>query len=226
MTNQPTSTLEASSGIDAAADHGIDVDAIGPGARALLIVAGVILAFGAFLLPMTGESPQGWQTFLAVVGVGSAVVAAFTRGALIVTAAAAVATAGLSLVDTEPTLIGTSIAGIAAFAACETVSLARMWSSVGIVDRAAERIHLRAIAVRTIIGVGAAAVCTVIGLIRLPSPGLIAALGVLAASAVIIGSALRAVGADAPPPPPRPTPTPAPPPRAPGLGTGPFPPRR
>lgn len=208
----------------------VPTDRIGTGARSLLIVAGAVLAFGAFLLPMTGESPQGWQTFLAIVGVASAVTAAFVRGALIVTALAAVTTAGLSLIDTEPTLIGTSLAGIAAFTSCETISLARMWSSVGVVDRTAERIHLRAIAMRTMFGAGAAAVCTVIGLIRLPSPGLIAALGVLAASAVIIGSALRAVGADPPPPPSRPTTLPPPPPRAPGViggrGTGPFPPRR
>lgn len=201
-----------------------DVRIPGAGARALLIVAGEVLVLGAFLLPMTGESPQGWQVFLALVGAGAALAAAFIRGALVVAAMAAVFTAALSLIDTEPTLLGTSIAGVAAFAAFETLSLARMWTSVGVLDVRAERIHLRAIATRTMIGAVAAAVCTVLGLVHLPSPGLIAAIGVLAASVVIVGSALRAVGAEPPPPPPQPSPAP-PAPRYHGP-SGPFPPRR
>lgn len=199
-------------------------------ARAMLVLAGVVLALGAFWLPMTDESPQGWQVLLAIVGVLAAVVAAFRRGALIVAAIAVVVTASLSLVDTEPTLVGTSLAGVAAFAAFETLSLARVWGSVGVLDLRAERVHMRAIAVRAAIGAAAAAVCTIVGLVELPSPGLIAAAGVLAASVVIVVSAFRAVGADPPPQRPAASPTPAPPPRAPGVGSpggaAPFPPRR
>lgn len=191
---------------------------VGPGARSVLIVAGTLLALVAFWLPITDEAPGGWQVFLGIVGLASAVASAFVRGALVVMMIAAVTTTGLSLIDTESTLIGTSLAGVVAFAACETLSVARTWASVGVLDRSAERIHLRAIIVRAGIGLLAAAACVIIGLVHLPSPGLIAALGVLAASVVIVGSALRAVGADPPPPLPAPSPRPGPPPRAPGLG--------
>lgn len=184
----------------------------GAGLTAALVTAAGVLACAAFALPLTGESPYRWQVALAVIGVVNVVLVPWARHALVIAAVAAVVSAGLSLVDTEATLVGTAAAGVAAFASFEAASLARMWRSVGVLDRAAEGVHLRAVAVRTGIGAAVAATCTVLGLLDLPASGVAAAAGVVAAVVVIIGAALRATGAEAPADPDAPSVAPPPPP--------------
>ena len=148
-----------------------------------------LLALALAMLPTDDSTP--WQVLLTIVTLVFLGTCPWFPPGLAVAAAAATVVAALALVDTDFPAVSLIATGVLALGAFDLMALMRMWQSVGRVDLDAERGHLVAIAHRCGLGGIVAAGAMAIGAIELPSPGIVAALGVVAAGVVIVLSASR-----------------------------------